>query len=45
MGEFEKLISQGVYCEGCGCYTGQEPGHPVRCDRCKEGEENGPSSN
>lgn len=34
MSEFENLIKQGVYCEGCGCYTGQEPGYPVRCDSC-----------
>lgn len=31
---FDDLIAQGVYCKTCGCYTGQEPGYPVRCDGC-----------
>lgn len=43
-GLFEELIAQGVYCESCGCYTGQEPGHPVKCDRCKGGMKDDASS-
>ena len=34
MGEYQQLMQQGVYCESCGCYTGQEPGHPVKCEGC-----------
>lgn len=34
MGEFAQLILQGVYCESCGCYTGTEPGHPIKCEEC-----------
>lgn len=35
MGEFAELILQGVNCESCGCYTGSEPGHPVKCEGCE----------
>ena len=34
MGEYAKLIQQGVYCESCGYYTGQEPGYPIKCEGC-----------
>ena len=34
MGEYDKLISQGVYCESCGCFTGSESGHPTLCEGC-----------
>ncbi|MFC5587585.1 hypothetical protein ACFPRA_01510 [Sporosarcina soli] len=41
MGEFANLIQQGVYCQSCGCFTNQEPGHPIKCEGCqeKDGEE------
>lgn len=40
MGEFADLILQGVYCESCGCFTGEEPGYPIKCEDCQEeGEE------
>lgn len=38
MGDFKDLISQGVYCESCGCFTGVEPGHPTKCFGCEEKE-------
>lgn len=34
MSEYAKLISQGVYCESCGCFTGREPGYPTLCYGC-----------
>lgn len=34
MDEYAKLIQQGVYCESCGCYTGQELGRPTKCESC-----------
>lgn len=39
MGEYADLILQGVYCESCGCYTNQEPGHPIKCGECADGGE------
>lgn len=34
MNEYAKLISRGVYCESCGCYTGAESGYPTLCEGC-----------
>lgn len=40
MDEYAKLVSQGVYCESCGCYTGTEKGCPTLCWSCdKEASE------
>ncbi|MFJ7933675.1 hypothetical protein [Sporosarcina sp. NPDC096371] len=36
MDEYAKLVSQGVYCESCGCFTGTESGQPTLCDMCNK---------
>lgn len=39
MDEYKKLISAGVYCKSCGCFTNLEPGYPIQCENCKKGDD------
>lgn len=36
MNEYKELIAKGIYCMSCGCYTGKEPGHPIKCEGCEK---------
>lgn len=40
MGEMVEMVMEGVLCECCGVFVGDEesdpPGHPLRCEDCEE---------
>jgi hypothetical protein len=37
MGEAADAVLEGLYCQCCGdLIDGEEPGHPRKCDDCKE---------
>lgn len=36
MGEITDMIIDGVLCERCGGYTGEEPGYTMLCEDCRE---------
>ena len=38
MGEMAEDILEGVFCQVCGCYIGEEVGYPRSCDDCDETE-------
>ena len=35
MSYFEDYVQDGLCCECCGAYIGDEPGYVRRCDGCK----------
>jgi hypothetical protein len=39
MGEMADDILDGVFCEICGEYIGEECGYPRRCEGCQEDDE------
>ena len=38
MGEVAEMIQDGILCEFCGVYIGDEVGHPRKCSRCLKDE-------
>lgn len=40
MGEIAEMVSEGILCQNCGQWTGneEEAGHPVSCASCLEQE-------
>ena len=38
MGEIADAMLEGIFCEQCGEYLGEDaPGHPRLCEACQEG--------
>ena len=42
MGEVTEMKMEGILCERCGAYMGEEVGHPRKCESCKFAEKNPP---
>jgi hypothetical protein len=42
MGEIADMMLDGILCEGCGVYMGDEVGFPRLCNSCKSDERNTP---
>lgn len=35
MSFYDDYVADGLYCQCCGAYIGDEPGYPQFCDGCK----------
>ena len=36
MGDVADMVLEGLFCEGCGAFMGNECGYPRRCEECQK---------